>query len=71
MGQTMAMGQATGVAAALSLAHDCGARAVPIDALQERLLSFGAVLETPAAVAATAAAAWRENRETMPPHTAR
>jgi hypothetical protein len=31
--------------------------------LQEHLLRLGAVLETPRAVAATAANAWRENRK--------
>jgi hypothetical protein len=62
MGQTMSMGQAAGAAAAMSLARDCGARAVPIKALQDRLIELGAVLETPTRVAATAARAWRENR---------
>lgn len=61
MGQTMSMGQAAGLAAALSLDLDCGARAVPIGRLQDRLHELGAVLETPAEVAATAAGAWRED----------
>lgn len=62
MGQTMSMGQAAGLAAALSLESDCGARDVPVPALQRALVALGAVLETPAEVAATAARAWRENR---------
>jgi hypothetical protein len=62
MGQTMSMGQAAGLAAALSLDADCGARDVRVPALQSALAELGAVLETPAAVAATAARAWRENR---------
>jgi len=65
MGQTMSMGQAAGLAASLSLEEDCGARAVPIPALQERLRALGAVLETPGAVAVTAAKAWRENRQAI------
>lgn len=62
MGQTMSMGQAAGFAAALSLQHDCGARAVPIHALQDTLLRAGAVLEFPDRVAATGAADWQANR---------
>ncbi|MDP3072574.1 MAG: FAD-dependent oxidoreductase [Opitutaceae bacterium] len=61
MAQTMAMGQAAGTAAALSLAADCDARAVPVPALQSRLRSRGAVLETPATVAATGRNDWRAN----------
>lgn len=59
MAQTMSMGQAAGVAAALSLETDCGARDVPIGRLQDRLLELGAVLETPDEFSATAADAWR------------
>lgn len=62
MGQTMSLGQAAGVAAALSLQHDCGARQVPVPVLQERLRRLGAVLEMPEQIAATAARAWKENR---------
>lgn len=51
MAQTMAMGQAVGTAAALSLSLDCSARAVPIVALQDRLRRMGAVLKTPEVVA--------------------
>lgn len=50
MAQTMAMGQAVGTAAALSLKHNCGVRQVPIDQLQRRLTDAGAVLETPTTI---------------------
>ena len=61
MAQTMSMGQAAGLAAGLSLETDCGAREVPIPALQDRLLQLGAVLQTPDATAATGAAEWQRN----------
>ncbi len=61
MAQTMAMGQAVGTAAALSLAANCGARDVPIARLQERLRAGGATLETPAMPAATGRDAWPRN----------
>ncbi|MBI2497695.1 MAG: FAD-dependent oxidoreductase [Opitutae bacterium] len=62
MAQTMAMGQAAGTAAALSLAGNCGARAVPVPQLQSRLRGAGAVLEPPAHVAATGREEWGRNR---------
>ncbi len=62
MGQTMSMGQAVGLAAAMSLEHDCSARSVPVRRLQDRLIELGAVLEMPDEVARTAADAWRDNR---------
>src|SRR5690606_11223519 len=62
MGQTMSMGQAAGLAAALSLVHDCGAGDVPVAVLQDALVALGAVLEMPTEVAATAARAWAANR---------
>jgi len=62
MAQTMAMGQAAGTAAALSLARSCGARDVPIADLQARLRADGAVLETPLRVAATGREDWAGNR---------
>ena len=65
MGQTMSMGQAAGLAAALSLDRDCGARDVPVPVLRERLRALGAVLDVPDTVAQTAADAWARNR-TMP-----
>jgi hypothetical protein len=54
MAQTMAMGHAVGVAAALSLKHDCSVRQVPIDVLQRKLTDGGAVLETPTEIASEA-----------------
>jgi hypothetical protein len=62
MAQTMSMGQAAGLAATLSLKHDCSARDVPVGELQSTLLQIGAVLEMPSQIAATAAQAWRDNR---------
>lgn len=62
MGQTMSMGQAAGLAAALSLEANCGARDLSVPQLQSRLIDLGAVLETPRDVTAMAARAWRENR---------
>jgi hypothetical protein len=62
MGQTMAMGQAVGQAAALALESDCGARDVPITRLQDRLRASGAVLETPGEVADTSPQGWAKNR---------
>jgi len=61
MAQTMAMGQAAGTAVALSLKKNCGAREVPVAALQDRLRARGAVLETPAAKAATGRDEWQKN----------
>ena len=61
MGQTMSMGQAVGLAAALSLERDVGARDVPIEPLQARLTELGAVLEMPEEIAAIAAHAWTSN----------
>ncbi|MHB1308946.1 MAG: FAD-dependent oxidoreductase, partial [Limisphaerales bacterium] len=61
MAQTMAMGQATGTAAALSLERDCGAREIPVAALQARLRTAGAVLEMPTRLAVTTADGWRHN----------
>jgi len=62
MAQTMSMGQAAGLAAALSLDADTGARTVSIPKLQDRLCDLGAVLEMPGRVAQTAAGAWMKNR---------
>lgn len=62
MAQTMSMGQAAGLAAALSLADDTGARGVSISKLQDALRTLGAVLETPERAAETAADAWSKNR---------
>ncbi len=63
MGQTMSMGQAAGVAAALSLEDDVGARDIAVPVLQDRLRGLGAVLRTPDEPAATARDAWPLNRK--------
>jgi hypothetical protein len=65
MAQTMAMGQAAGTAAALSLETSCGARQVPLPLLQQRLRKAGAVLETPLTLATTDRNAWSQNRTTL------
>lgn len=62
MAQTMAMGQAAGTAAALSLAENCGARELPMARLQARLRQDGVVLEFPERPAATGRNDWRANR---------
>ncbi|HEY0946663.1 MAG TPA: FAD-dependent oxidoreductase [Opitutaceae bacterium] len=62
MGQTMSLGAAAGFAAALSLEKQCGARDLPIALLQASLRATGAVLETPATIAATGPDEWRKNR---------
>jgi hypothetical protein len=62
MGQTMAMGQAAGIAAAQATSADYGARDVDIPALQVSLRQTGSLLEMPEHVAQTAADAWRANR---------
>ena len=64
MAQTMSMGQAAGVAAAMSLDADCGSRDVDTGRLRAKLRGLGAVLEPPEHVAETAADAWRQNRNT-------
>jgi len=61
MAQTMAMGQAAGTAAALSLAANCGAREVPVARLQSRLRAAGARLETPEQRAVTGRDEWQKN----------
>jgi len=62
MAQTMAMGQATGFAAALSLEHDTGARGVDVERLRMRLRESGAILNFPEEPADTSPAGWSENR---------
>jgi hypothetical protein len=62
MGQTMAMGQAAGLAAAMSLRDDVAVGEVEVRQLRERLATMGAVLEVPDRPAETAAAAWKHNR---------
>jgi hypothetical protein len=62
MGQTMSMGQAAGMAAAISLETDAGAGGINIQELQDRLRKIGAVLQRPREVAETDAHSWRRNR---------
>ena len=62
MGQTMSMGQAAGLAAAMSLEQSCGAREVSIATLQDALRAMGAVLEMPQIKAKIAINAWGDNR---------
>ncbi len=62
MGQTMAMGQAAGLAAGLSLRDDRSVRQVAANELQETLRRGGAVLEMPAGIAATGTGDWTKNR---------
>jgi hypothetical protein len=61
MAQTMSMGQAAGLAAVLSLQHDCSAVAVDSKTLQQQLLAVGAVLQMPDVVADTTRNGWRNN----------
>lgn len=61
MGQTMSMGQAAGLAAAISIEQNAGACELNTAVLRDRLRGLGAVLETPTEVAAIAADAWRDN----------
>lgn len=58
MAQTMAMGQAAGLAAALSLEHDTAAAQVDHRLLQDQLLRLGAVLEIPTPLADTRRDGW-------------
>ncbi|MCC6679500.1 MAG: FAD-dependent oxidoreductase [Phycisphaeraceae bacterium] len=62
MGQTMSMGQAVGLAAAMSLESDCGARDVDVTKLQDQLRQLGAVLETPKEAADTSRDGWGKLR---------
>lgn len=61
MAQTMAMGQAAGIAAVRSLVADEGARDVPVAAVREKLAAIGAVLEIPDRVADTTKDGWANN----------
>lgn len=62
MAQTMAMGQAAGMAAALSLETNSTALDLSISTLQQRLRQSGALLETPEHRACTGADEWKRNR---------
>jgi len=66
MAQTMAMGQAAGTAAALSLSTGAGARELDVSELQSRLRARGALLETPATTAHIGREDWSRNRSESP-----
>ena len=51
MGQTMSMGQAAGLAAAICLEQDIWPKDISVPFLQESLRQIGAVLETPNEIA--------------------
>ncbi len=59
MAQTMSMGQAAGLAAVQSLAHDEAANQITVSWLQEKLYRVGAVLERPDAVADITRKGWK------------
>ena len=61
MGQTMSMGQAVGLAAALSHQSGAGSGEISIRQLQEELLDLGAVLELPKDPDPSAATVWRRS----------
>jgi hypothetical protein len=61
MAQTMAMGQAAGLAANISIDLECGAREVPHNLLQAKLIESGAVLQTPAHEACVEPDGWKRN----------
>lgn len=61
MAQTMAMGQASGLAAALSIEARVGARDVDVAELRRRLIGIGGVIEMPSRVADTTPDGWRRN----------
>lgn len=61
MAQTMSMGQAAGLAAALSLDEDSSAYGLDISTLQSKLIETGAILEVPQTLADTSRNGWRYN----------
>ena len=61
MAQTMCMGQAAGMAAALSLQYDTSASAGSMDLLQKKLRELGTVLEAPEIIADTSRHGWMNN----------
>lgn len=61
MAQTMSMGQAAGMAAALSLDTDSGANELDMQKLRTRLLQAGAILEMPGEAADTSRNGWKNN----------
>ncbi|MGY8695428.1 MAG: FAD-dependent oxidoreductase [Verrucomicrobiia bacterium] len=64
MAQTMAMGQAAGAAASLSLFEDIGARNIETTTLITLLESWGSVLQMPDSIAHTAKGDWEKTRNT-------
>ncbi|GAA4314268.1 FAD-dependent oxidoreductase [Compostibacter hankyongensis] len=62
MAQTMAMGQAAGLAAVQSLDSDTAAAELDVAALQSKLVETGAILEVPVAAADTSRDGWENNR---------
>jgi hypothetical protein len=61
MAQTMAMGQAAGLAASLSLETDTAAMSLDISELQKRLVQDGAILDRPDKQADTTRNGWMNN----------
>jgi hypothetical protein len=61
MAQTMAMGQAAGLAAVLSLEADMAANTLDIPQLQAKLHQIGAILDKPDALADTSRNGWMNN----------
>jgi hypothetical protein len=61
MAQTMAMGQAAGLAAVISLSSDYPACELPVNLLRESLMEHGAILEPPSRVADTSRNGWTNN----------
>lgn len=61
MAQTMAMGQAAGLAALQSLDQNCAARQLDVDQLRENLLRQGAILEIPDQAAFIGKDQWKLN----------
>lgn len=62
MAQTMSMGQAAGLPAAISLGADCAASDVDIPRLQSHLRAVGAVIDPPDTVARVGPDEWFLNR---------
>jgi len=63
MAQTMSMGQAVGIAAAISHQSDTSAGQISIPQLQNALGDLGAVLELPQAPDSSAATAWKRSTQ--------
>lgn len=69
MAQTMAMGQAAGLAAALSLETDTAAGDLEVPRLQNLLLQTGALLDAPDQVADTSRHGWKNNFPARKPYS--